>query len=65
MIESGQRPNPTAKTVTAIAGVLGVPVGWLVSGAKPVPNQKQIVTGALEARKAAGLVPSEAPSSGA
>lgn len=45
LIESGDRDNPELKTLEAIAGALGVAVGWLASGEGPKPTAEQIKSG--------------------
>jgi transcriptional regulator with XRE-family HTH domain len=42
MIESGERKNPNSKTISALAHVLGVSVGWLIDGVGPEPTKKAV-----------------------
>lgn len=51
-LESGERLNPELKTLTAIAGALGVSVGWLASGEGDRPDEAAI-RAAIVAREAA------------
>lgn len=41
-LESGERDNPELKTLQAIAGALGVTVGWLADGDEPFPDPAHI-----------------------
>lgn len=54
-LESGERLNPELKTLTAIAGTLGVSVGWLASGEGERPEEATI-RAAVVAREASRRV---------
>jgi len=41
-LEKGERLNPELKTLTAIAGALGVSVGWLANGEGQMPDESAI-----------------------
>ncbi len=56
MIERGSRPNPELSTVTAIAGVLDVKMGWLVSGEGPTPRVSALKSAGEKAKAKADVV---------
>jgi transcriptional regulator with XRE-family HTH domain len=38
-IEAGRRPNPSVRTVLALARVLGVTCDWLIDGSGALPSR--------------------------
>lgn len=42
LIEAAKRPNPSTKTLLAIAGTLGVSIDWLVTGEGPGPDPEHV-----------------------
>lgn len=52
-LESGQHENPALKTLQALAGALGVTVGWLANGEGRKPAAKRVRATALSAYLAA------------
>jgi transcriptional regulator with XRE-family HTH domain len=42
MIERGERPEPSAKTISALAAVLGVRERWLVLGTGPMDDTSDV-----------------------
>lgn len=53
LLSSGERDNPELKTLQAIAGALGVSVGWLAEGEGQTPDPEHIKITALAAYAAA------------
>lgn len=52
-IETGARTNAEARTVAAIAGVLGVSLDWLVAGHGRAPSARTVRAAVAVARKRA------------
>lgn len=49
-IARGENDNPTAATLIAIAGLLGVTVDWLLRGVGPPPKRRQVQEAVARAR---------------
>lgn len=39
MIEAGERKDPSSKTLSALAGALGISLDWLIDGAGDAPEE--------------------------
>lgn len=52
LLESGERPHPSAETVVRIARILGTSVEWLVTGEGRAPTQREVYAATSAARSA-------------